>query len=132
MERPTMLTKAERNTRVMVNTPTRVLFFLDRTIFLESVCRGVGKSWGRQEGKKEETKQKSVRTLQTDMELRGHTPFPGITPWTFLNQPPCPQGSCTWVRDCSSPKNCSGCFDKHLEKQPGDKGVFHLTATARH
>lgn len=40
-----MLTKAERNTRVMVNTPTRVLFFLDRTIFLESVCRGVGKSW---------------------------------------------------------------------------------------
>lgn len=42
-----MLTKAERNTRVMVNTPTRVLFFLDRTIFLESVCRGVGKSWGR-------------------------------------------------------------------------------------
>jgi hypothetical protein len=47
MEKPTMLTKAERNTRVMVNTPTRVLFFLDRTIFLESVCRGVGKSWGR-------------------------------------------------------------------------------------
>lgn len=42
-----MLTKAERNTRVMVNTPTRVLFVLDRTIFLESVCRGVGKSWGR-------------------------------------------------------------------------------------
>lgn len=40
-----MLTKAERNTRMMVNTPTRVLFVLDRTIFLESVCRGVGKSW---------------------------------------------------------------------------------------
>lgn len=80
MERPTMLTKAERNTRVMVNTPTRVLFFLDRTIFLESVCRGVGKSWGRQEGKKEETKQKSVRTLQTAMELRGHTLFPESLP----------------------------------------------------
>lgn len=41
-----MLTKADRNTRVMVNTPTRVLFILDRTIFLERVCRGPGKSWG--------------------------------------------------------------------------------------
>lgn len=39
-----MLTKADRNTRVMVNTPTRVLFILDRTIFLERVCRGAGKS----------------------------------------------------------------------------------------
>jgi hypothetical protein len=47
MEPPTMLTKAERNTRVMVNTPTRVLFILDRTIFLERVCSGVGKSWGK-------------------------------------------------------------------------------------
>lgn len=43
-----MLTKAERNTRMMVNTPTRVLFILDRTIFRESICRGVGKSWGRE------------------------------------------------------------------------------------
>lgn len=46
-----MLTKADRNTRVMVNTPTRVLFILDRTIFLERVCRGAGKSWG--EGERE-------------------------------------------------------------------------------
>lgn len=41
-----MLTKADRNTRVMVNTPTRVLFILERTIFLERVCRGAGKSCG--------------------------------------------------------------------------------------
>lgn len=65
-----MLIKAERNTRVMVNTPTRVLFVLDRTIFLESVCRGVGKSWGR---KGEDTKQSSVSTLQTALELSSHT-----------------------------------------------------------
>ena len=44
MQPPTMLTKADRNTRVMVNTPTRVLFILDRTIFLESLCSGAGKS----------------------------------------------------------------------------------------
>ena len=42
MEPPTMLTKADRNTRVMVNTPTRVLFILDRTIFLE---RKIGKEY---------------------------------------------------------------------------------------
>lgn len=45
-----MLTKADRNTRVMVNTPTRVLFILDRTIFLESLCSGAGKSCHGAEG----------------------------------------------------------------------------------
>lgn len=49
-----MLTKAERNTRMMVKTPTRVLFVLDLTIFLERVCRGVGKSWGRKGGRHKE------------------------------------------------------------------------------
>ena len=53
MEPPTMLTKADRNTRVMVNTPTRVLFILDRTIFLESVCSGAGKSCPGAEGGRE-------------------------------------------------------------------------------
>lgn len=45
-----MFTKADRNTRVMANTPTRVLFILDRTIFLERVCSGAGKSCLRAEG----------------------------------------------------------------------------------
>lgn len=53
VEPPTMLTKADRNTRVMVNTPTRVLFILDRTIFLEKVCRGAGKSWGSRWGERQ-------------------------------------------------------------------------------
>lgn len=82
MERPTMLTKAERNTKVMVNTPTKVLFFLDRTIFLESVCRGVGKSWGRKGGKdKAEISQKP-----SDGHGAQRTrPVPGIAPQTFLH-----------------------------------------------
>lgn len=37
--------KAERKTMMMVKTPTRVLFSLEWTILLESVCRGTGKSW---------------------------------------------------------------------------------------
>lgn len=49
-----MLTKADRNTRVMVNTPTRVLFILDLTIFLERVCSGAGKSCPRGRGRERE------------------------------------------------------------------------------
>lgn len=41
----TILMKAERKTTMMVKTPTSVLFSLDRTILLERVCRGTGKSW---------------------------------------------------------------------------------------
>ena len=37
--------KAERKTRMMVKTPTRVLLSLDWTILLESVWRGTGKNY---------------------------------------------------------------------------------------
>lgn len=43
----TILMNADRKTRTMVKTPTRVLFSLDWTIRLERVCRGTGKSWER-------------------------------------------------------------------------------------
>lgn len=39
-----MLTKADRKTRIMAKTPTKVLLVLDCTIFLERVWRGTGKS----------------------------------------------------------------------------------------
>lgn len=42
----TILTKAEMKTRVMVNTPTRVLLVRDWTIFFETVCIVAGKSCG--------------------------------------------------------------------------------------
>lgn len=44
-----MLMKAERKTMMMVKTPTKVLFSLDWTILLESVCRGTGKIWRTEE-----------------------------------------------------------------------------------
>lgn len=62
----TMLTKADRNTRMMLNTPSRVLFILDRTIFLDRVCRGTGKSCPEEGGR--ERQQNSVETLQTALE----------------------------------------------------------------
>lgn len=40
----TMLTKADRKTRIMAKTPTKVLLVLDCTIFLERVWSGAGKS----------------------------------------------------------------------------------------
>lgn len=40
-----MLTKADRKTRIMAKTPTKVLLVLDCTIFLERVWSGAGKSW---------------------------------------------------------------------------------------
>lgn len=71
VEPPTMLTKADRNTRVMVNTPTRVLFILDRTIFLERVCRGPGKSWegGEEEGERYRTEFSGHSTTATEPDL---------------------------------------------------------------
>lgn len=49
----TMLMKADRKTMTMVKTPTRVLLSRDRTMLLDTVCRGTGKSWewGRKRGK---------------------------------------------------------------------------------
>lgn len=43
----TILTKAEMKTRMMVNTPTRVLLVRDWTIFFETVCIAAGKSYKR-------------------------------------------------------------------------------------
>ena len=40
----TMLTKAATKRSRMVRTPTRVLFILDWTIFLVSVCKAAGKT----------------------------------------------------------------------------------------
>lgn len=42
--RLTMLMKAERKTRTIVKTPTRVLLSLDWTIRLDRVCRGIEKN----------------------------------------------------------------------------------------
>lgn len=42
--RLTILTKAEMKTRMMENTPTRVLLVRDWTIFFETVCIAPGKS----------------------------------------------------------------------------------------
>lgn len=42
-----MLTKAEMKTRMMLNTPTRVLLVRDWTIFFETVCMAAGKSFKR-------------------------------------------------------------------------------------
>ena len=47
-----MLTKADMKTRRMLNTPTRVLFMRDWTIFFETVCIGDGKSCAGEKGKK--------------------------------------------------------------------------------
>lgn len=41
---PTIFTKAEMKTRIMLNTPTRVLLVRDWTIFLETVCIAAGNS----------------------------------------------------------------------------------------
>lgn len=58
-----MLTKADRNTRIMAKTPTKVLLVLDCTIFLERVWRGTGKSCMR--GKKPSNRHiKSLFVLQ--------------------------------------------------------------------
>lgn len=46
-----MLTKADRKTRIMAKTPTKVLLVLDCTIFLERVWRGTGKSCMREKKK---------------------------------------------------------------------------------
>lgn len=51
----TMLMKAERKTTMMVKTPTSVLFSLERTILLESVCRPAGNTWGQRSFKYEQT-----------------------------------------------------------------------------
>lgn len=48
-----MLTKAERKTRIMAKTPTKVLLVLDCTIFLERVWSGAGKSWMWEKKKKD-------------------------------------------------------------------------------
>lgn len=78
-----MLTKADRNTRVMVNTPTRVLFILDLTIFLERVCSGAGKSCPGEESERTEV---SGRQQTTTGELVKPTllPTPTLTPGGFL------------------------------------------------
>lgn len=57
-----MLTKAERKTRIMAKTPTKVLLVLDCTIFLERVWRGTGKSCMRE--KKSNRYIKSLFVLQ--------------------------------------------------------------------
>lgn len=44
-----MLTKAEMKTRMMLNTPTRVLLVRDCTIFFETVCIAAGKSYEREQ-----------------------------------------------------------------------------------
>lgn len=43
----TMLTKAEMKTRMMVNTPTRVLLVRDWTIFFDTICIAAGNSYKR-------------------------------------------------------------------------------------
>lgn len=60
-----MLTKAERKTRIMAKTPTKVLLVLDCTIFLERVWSGAGKSWMWEKKKKRLNKHmKSLLILQ--------------------------------------------------------------------
>lgn len=51
----TILTKAEMKTRIMVNTPTRVLLVRDWTIFFETVCIVAGKSCGENSKDKQST-----------------------------------------------------------------------------
>jgi hypothetical protein len=50
-----MLMKAERKTRMMVKTPTRVLLSLDWTILLDKVWRGTGKNCPEHRGRMERT-----------------------------------------------------------------------------
>ena len=112
MEPPTMLTKADRNTRVMVNTPTRVLFILDRTIFLESVCSGAGKSCpGAERGReRDETEfsglhilqQRRQRRLSPSLSVTSRTLNAFLTPLPVC-EPPTSASRSTTARFCRGP-----------------------------